>query len=506
MLVGVSIALGSGETVVSVKYQGVDLDFEGAINGPGSNSRIEIWSLVAPNTGTHDVDVVLSSSGHDGASAGVVTFNGVDQGTPLGTFASDNGSGGSASVNVSSGTDEIVFGVVTADDGTDYNMVSGSGQTEHWDLDQSELNASGSTEAGAASVTHSYTWSGSDDFAAGGISVKPATGCGSAVTSAGAEISPNDVTTSSTGNAFAYDIQTTVNGGDSGVDRIAITVPGSFGPGTVSDVLVDGVPVSYTDNTSGNDISVDLTTKVTYSARFTILFTADAPTTQDLTGVDFLSTVDDSGEPAAAQATTEGNGDGDAGDNNDWTVTTTDAGASCDIDPAGTYIEAENYTSLVAGTDSGTFAVESSQAGHNGTGYLISSNGDTGSPPDDMRADYTVNFTTTGTYYVWIRGYALNSGSDSIWIGLDGSEVGALNEGGNYNQWIWSDSIQTGGEHDQRRNGRSAHDQPVGPRIQPQGRRNLHHPGFRRDSGRNVHRHPHARRHPRHVYQEHRNG
>ena len=445
MLVGVPIALGSGESVSSVTYNGDALTFEGAAQGPGNDSRIEIWSRVAPDTGTHDVVVNLSSSGHDGASAGVATFTGVDQATPLGTFASDSGSGGSASFNVSSAVGDLVFGVVAVDDGTDYNLVPGGGQAEHWDLDSGELNSSGTTEDGAASVSTSWTWSGSDDFAAGGISVKAAAGgCGTAVTSAGAEISPNDVATNSTGNAFAYDIQTTINAGDTGVDRVAITVPADFGAGTVTDVLVDGVPVSYTDNTSGNDISVDLTTKVTYSARITVLFTADAPTAQDLTGDDFLSTVDDSGDASAPQSTTEGNGDGDAGDNNDWTVTTTDSGgASCDIDPAGTYIEAENYTSLVNGSGPATFVVDSTQAGYNGTGYLRASGGSTTEPPENMRADYTVNFTTTGTYYVWYRGWSDNGGANSVFIGLDGTWVGAL-KNDDHDEWIWSNNIQTG--------------------------------------------------------------
>jgi hypothetical protein len=109
---------------------------------------------------------------------------------------------------------------------------------------------------------------------------------------------------------------------------VAITVPGSFGAPTVTDVEVDGTPVAYTNNTFGNAISVDLTTKVTTSSRITVLFNADAPITQDLVGVDFLSTVDDSATPDAPQSTTEGNGDGDAGDNDSWTVITTDSAAA----------------------------------------------------------------------------------------------------------------------------------------------------------------------------------
>jgi hypothetical protein len=143
-----------------------------------------------------------------------------------------------------------------------------------------------------------------------------------AVTSAVAEISPADVTTSSTGNSFSYDIQATISGSETGVNRVAITVPGTFGAPTVTDVLDDGVSVGYTDNTSGNAISVDITTKITATSKITVLFNADAPTTQDLTGVDFTSTVDDSGTGGGIYATTEGDGDGNAGDANTWTVTT----------------------------------------------------------------------------------------------------------------------------------------------------------------------------------------
>ncbi|MCH8840373.1 MAG: hypothetical protein IH831_06780, partial [Planctomycetes bacterium] len=69
MLVGVSFGLGSGESVSEVSYNGNLLNFEGARNGPGNDSRIEIWSRVAPDTGTHNVVVTLSAGTHDGATA-----------------------------------------------------------------------------------------------------------------------------------------------------------------------------------------------------------------------------------------------------------------------------------------------------------------------------------------------------------------------------------------------------------------------------------------------------
>ena len=264
-----------------------------------------------------------------------------------------------------------------------------------------------------------------------------------AVTSAVAEISPNDVITSSTANAFSYDIQATISGGETGVNKVAITVPGSFGVPTVTGVQVDGSPVAFTDSTSGNALSVDLTTKVTVSSKITVLFNSDAPTSQDLTGVDFLSTVDDAGTGAAAQSTTEGNGDGDGGDADSWTVTTTDgAGGSCNVDTGGTYIEAENYTALVNGTN-GEFNTASSEAGYNGSGYISTSN------PNGLsgqRVDYTIDFPTTGTYYVWVRGWAATTSTDSIYVGFEGSQIPPSGSWGFAEGTGWHWLTEVGGE------------------------------------------------------------
>jgi hypothetical protein len=179
MLVGVSFGLGSGETVSEVRYNGDLLNFEGARNGPGNDSRIEIWSRVAPDTGTHNVVVTLSAGTHDGATAGVMTFTEVNQATPLGTFASNAGVSTSASVTVSSAVDELVFGVLAVDDTSNRDLVPGAGQSpERWDLYANSANGGGTTEEGAPSVVTSWTWSPiADDWAVGGISIKPAVSC-----------------------------------------------------------------------------------------------------------------------------------------------------------------------------------------------------------------------------------------------------------------------------------------------------------------------------------------
>ena len=179
MLVGVSIAQVSVETVSSITYNGgaQSLSPRGSINSPGGQIRVEIWSLVAPAAVTADVVVNFSSPAADGAMIGVMTFTGVDQTTPLGTFApASANTGGSASVDVSSAVGELVFGVLGVDDVVDYNLAPGPGQTpEKWDLALNAGNGGGSTEASAApTVATSWTWLGDDEWAVAGISIKSA--------------------------------------------------------------------------------------------------------------------------------------------------------------------------------------------------------------------------------------------------------------------------------------------------------------------------------------------
>ena len=125
----------------------------------------------------------------------------------------------------------------------------------------------------------------------------------------------------------------------------------------------------------------------------------------------------------------------------------------------GTYIEAENYTALVNGTN-GEFTTASSEAGYNGSGYIYTtnSNGQSG-----QEAQYTIDFPTTGTYYVWIRSWSADTGSDSIFFAYDGVLAPA---GAHFNLedsigWNWDDQSC---DQLHRGHGRSAYVEPVGPR------------------------------------------
>ncbi|KPJ58334.1 MAG: hypothetical protein AMJ46_14325, partial [Latescibacteria bacterium DG_63] len=183
MLVGVSINNDGLETVVNpdgITYNGVPLSFVGAINNTrsgGDDGRVEIWQLVAPSTGTHDVEITFSDPLLLQAVAGVMSFTGVDQSDPLGPFASNENDPSPATVDVQSAVNELVFGVVCTEYGA---ITTDSGQTEEWNIrvGSTSTYGAGSTKAGASTVTLQWALGGTPHWAAAGVSIKPASGSG----------------------------------------------------------------------------------------------------------------------------------------------------------------------------------------------------------------------------------------------------------------------------------------------------------------------------------------
>jgi hypothetical protein len=173
MLVGISFDPNNDQVVSSVTYNGTALSKEG--HAVWSNdARAEIWSLVAPALGTHDVAITFSARLSFGAAAGVQTFNGVDQVTPLGTFVPASGSSaGPATVDVSSGANQLVFDTVACETCT--SLTLGASQTQLWNLSHAGGYAMGaaSTEPGAATVTMSWTLGSSDHWAIGAVPINP---------------------------------------------------------------------------------------------------------------------------------------------------------------------------------------------------------------------------------------------------------------------------------------------------------------------------------------------
>ncbi|MBI5665336.1 MAG: alkaline phosphatase, partial [Nitrospirae bacterium] len=120
----------------------------------------------------------------------------------------------------------------------------------------------------------------------------------------------------------------------------------------------------------------------------------------------------------------------------------------CDVSPTGTFIQAENFNSTIV-QGSGTFSLESYGSGYLGAGFIESHKTGTAKstcPAIDEGKEYRVNFTTTGTYYVWLRVYNWSESNDSAFFGLDGACIGALSpsDAVNINRWLWSKRAWTG--------------------------------------------------------------
>jgi len=175
LVVGVSNRDGT-RTVSTVTYGGVALTRIGLQNGAGTANRVELWRLIAPATGTANIIVTLSGSTE--TVAGAVSYTGVDQTTPFGTFASASGTSTAPSVAVTSASGEVVMDVVAANGDSDGATV-GTGQTQRWNdftgTGGGDIHGAGSTEPGAASVTMAWTLVASKAWAIGAVPVKPAT-------------------------------------------------------------------------------------------------------------------------------------------------------------------------------------------------------------------------------------------------------------------------------------------------------------------------------------------
>ena len=232
----------------------------------------------------------------------------------------------------------------------------------------------------------------------------------------------------SVGGAFTYNLTVTNNGpGDATNVTLIDTLPA--GVDWQSATPSQGLCV-HSGEPLGGTVTCTLGT-IANGANATVDIEVVAPGT---TGVISNSATVSADEP-----------DPDASDNTateETTIVNPPGSPVCQVDPSGTYIEAENFTGTIV--QGATFAVESTTPGFNGSGYLRSTGGSTSSPPVHEGKIYNIEFTTSGTYNVWMRGYALDGGSDSAFIGLNGTAAGALNEGGTYNTWVWSNGIQTG--------------------------------------------------------------
>ncbi len=167
----VGLSIDNGATATGVTYGGQAMTLVGRSAGSGT---AELWCLVAPALGTANIVVTVGSS--QKVVGGAVAFDGVDQTTPTGAFASTGGTSTMPSMNVSSASGDLAIGVLFGNDGV--TATEGAGQATQWTFvtggGSGNPRGVGSTEAGAASVTLSWTLSASVQWQVGGVTIKAA--------------------------------------------------------------------------------------------------------------------------------------------------------------------------------------------------------------------------------------------------------------------------------------------------------------------------------------------
>jgi hypothetical protein len=262
MLVGISVNVNDDERVSGVTYGGTALTKVGERNND-NDAMVYIYSLVAPNPGTANVVITFDSALDEGAIAGVMTFTGVDQTTPLGTFASAIGNDSTpASVNISSAPGELVFAVAAAE--YDAITTAPTGQDVHWNTCTSGTGncGAGGTIAGASTVT--MTWdldvaaTPSNHWAIGGVSIKPSSSSGSELcTGGGGAISFDNASSGTVQNTNSLSFSHAIGSDSSRMLIVTVSIENSGSTPTVTGITYDGQALTHaasTDITSANDV------------------------------------------------------------------------------------------------------------------------------------------------------------------------------------------------------------------------------------------------------------
>ena len=265
LVVGVSIR-NAGNTVSGITYGGAALTFIGAQNNHDDAVRTEMWYRTAPAVGT--ANVVITLTGGAKMVGGAVTFFGVSQSAPLGTFVANNSTNTGTtdpSVVVTSAAGEMIVSALSTQ-GSAGTVTPLAGQAERWDLFQGTAGGDaagfGSTAPGAASVTMGWTKTGTAKWAIGAVPLKPAptTTLGNGTDPGNASLAPGGAATM----ADAFTFQTS-----SGTDAItAVTVTlasGTSGGLSLVEITNDAGTVVYGSVTNpGSDTpAITLSTNIT---------------------------------------------------------------------------------------------------------------------------------------------------------------------------------------------------------------------------------------------------
>lgn len=168
-VVGLSFrTLGTLPTNIAVTYDGVAMTHIATVGGGAATvTKASLWYIANPPTGP--VNIVASWTNNNWAAMGIISFNGA-AGTVSGTQSYESGSSSAPTIDITSATGAMVTDVL-ATAGTS-GTAAGTSSTERYEVHGSpnQVSGSGSTEAGASTVTLDWTM-GTDQAVQIGVSV-----------------------------------------------------------------------------------------------------------------------------------------------------------------------------------------------------------------------------------------------------------------------------------------------------------------------------------------------
>ncbi|WP_461175385.1 DUF4347 domain-containing protein, partial [Uliginosibacterium flavum] len=246
----------------SITYNGVAL----TRLDTNSNSTVvttEIWYLKTPAAGTHNIVITMPGAAKE-FTVGASSYFNVDQTATFGTVAKATGTGTAVSVNVVSASGDLVIDAIATRQQTS-NPSTGAGQTQRWTntcgVSSADPLGAGSSEAGAASVTMSWTLSGSQEWATLGVSLNAAPSVAPVVSSAGAlTITQDAVTTAATSTLGATSL-TLAHTVGAGTNSILIVEYSTRGTDSPTSITYNGVALTRLDTNANSTV---VTTEIWY--------------------------------------------------------------------------------------------------------------------------------------------------------------------------------------------------------------------------------------------------
>jgi hypothetical protein len=112
-------------------------------------------------------------------------------------------------------------------------------------------------------------------------------------------------------------------------------------------------------------------------------------------------------------------------------------------------IEGEHFTDRID-RNAQSWVERTNRAGYVGTGFMVAEPNrtliDSAIATTSPELQYRVHFEAAGTYYVWLRGFAANSSSDSVHVGLDGVAVTSADRMtlATTGQFVWFETTMDG--------------------------------------------------------------